>query len=173
MTNASWAHWSDLNTNRLKQCSLLLTSNNDIVQRNNGRVCAHTSGIHHVCRPSLLFCIIYSFTGLFKSIHFHIRPVCLWKYLIPQLALWPSWALNSHSNLNKAAFITCSLCGEMTRPPLIQMKYYLSSEPHHRVSGPAYNGDWSSGCCLLPEGSSSSNWNWNVPINLPRRQYLM
>lgn len=46
-------------------------------------------------------------------------------------------ALISHSNLNKGAFMSCSICGEMNWPPLVQMKYYLSSDEHHHVSGPA------------------------------------
>lgn len=157
----------------------MLMLENDIVQINNWHVCAHTRWIHHVCPPSSFFCSIYLFTGLFKSANFHILQFFRFRgniwchiWLFGPLEL-VHVTLNSRSNLNKGAFMSCSLCGEMNWPPLIQMKYYLSSDKHHHVSGPAYNGDWWSGFYFLAEGLSSSNLNWNVLIYLPRRKYLM
>lgn len=127
----------------------------------------------------VFFCSIYLFTGLFKIANFYILQLfrfggniwCLiWLFGPLELA---HAALHSHSNLNKGAFMSCSLCEGMNWSALIQMNYYLSSDKHHQVSGPASNVDWWSGFYFLAEGLSSSNLNWNVLKYVPWRQHLM
>lgn len=127
----------------------------------------------------IFLCFSILFTGLFKSANFHILQFFRFRGNI-RCHIWPFGplelahaALNSHSNLNKGAFVSCSLFGEMNWAALIQMNYYLSSDKHHQVSGPAYNVDWWSGFYFLAEGLSFSNLNWNVLIYVPGRQYLM
>lgn len=134
------------------------------MQITNCHICAHPCWIHHVCPLSLFFCRMYLFTGLFKSANFFSSffslrgNICCHNWPFGPLELAHA-AFISHSNLNKDAFMSCGVCGEMNWPPLIQMKYYLSSDKHHHVSGPAYNVDWWSCFCFLAEALSSSNLN--------------
>lgn len=88
------------------------------LQINNWHVCAHTCWIQHVCPPSLFFYSIFLFTGLFENANFHISSFfdswgniwCrIWPFGPLELA---HAALNSHSYLNKGAFMSVASVGK-------------------------------------------------------------